>query len=193
MLFDHKPAHPAPQEDLANLKITDARVKDTLSVNGAAEDFTDIDFTVDRRDLYEAGSKRWTELSGTWRDRRVFLEVHNEDTVEVLGSFDGRKITLDELGLSEDDMGQLDARQNPADFLDFEGKFWLYRFSREMGVFSDGAGVSQDKPGSGFYGWEFHEQDGKRCLSVRKFEGEPFIASIRVKVEPTDITIYRGS
>ncbi len=60
MFFDKKPA---PQEDLANLKITDARVKDTLSVNGAAEDFTDIDFTVDRRDQYEAGSKRWTELS----------------------------------------------------------------------------------------------------------------------------------
>ncbi len=184
MFFDKKPA--APQEDLANLKITDARVKDTLSVTGAAEDFSDLDFTVDRRDLYEAGSNRWTVLSGTWRDRRVFLEVHNEDTIEVLGNFDGRKITLDELGLSEDDMGELDARQNPADFLDFEGKFWLYRFSREMGVFSEG-----NATGRGFYGWEFHEQDGKRYLSVRKFEGEPFTASIWVKVEPTDITVFQ--
>ncbi len=51
-----------------------------------------------------------------------------------------------------------------------------------MGVFSDGAAT-----GRGFYGWQFHEQDGKRSLSVRKFEGEPFTASIRVKVEiPTD-------
>src|SRR5579863_1518097 len=186
MLFNHKSA--APQEDLANLKITDARLKDTLSVTGAAEDFSDIDFTIDRRDLYEAGSSRWTEVSGMWRDRRVSLEVHNEDTVEVLGSFDGRKITLDELGLSEDDMAQLDARQNPADFLDFEGKFWLYRFSREMGVFSNDAGVNQGTAGRGFY-----EQDGKRYLSVRKFEGEPFTGSIRVKVEPTDITVYRGT
>ena len=87
--------------DLANLKITDAQVKDALSVNGAAEDFSDLDFTVDRREWYEAGSNRWTVLSGTWRDRRVFLEIHNEDTTEVLGNFDGRKITLDELGLSE--------------------------------------------------------------------------------------------
>ena len=73
MFFDRKPAHPAPQEDLANLKITDARVKDTLSVNGAAEDFTDIDFTVDRLDSYEAGSQRWIEVSGTWRDGYVEL------------------------------------------------------------------------------------------------------------------------
>ena len=186
MFFDRKPA--APQEDLSNLRITDARVKDTLSVNGAAEDFSDVDFNVDRCDRYEAGSKRWVELSGMWRDRRVSLEVHSEDTVQVLGSFDGRQITLDELGLSEDDMSQLDTRQNPADFIDFEGKFWLYRFSREMGVFTDGATT-----GNGFYGWEFHEQGGKRFLSVRKFAGEPFKASIRVQVEPTDITVFRGA
>ena len=188
MFFDHKTAHPAPQEDLANLKITDARVKDTLSVTGAVEDFSDLDFTVDRRDLYEAGSNRWTVLSGAWRDRRVSLEIHNEDTVEVLGNFDGRKITLDELGLSEDDMAEIDKRQNPADFLDFEGKFWLYRFSREMGVFSETAST-----GRGFYCWQFHEQDGKRYLSVRKFEGEPFAASIWIRVEPTDITVFRGN
>jgi hypothetical protein len=188
MFFDRKPAHPEPQVDLANLKITDAQVKDALSVNGAAEDFSDLDFTVDRREWYEAGSNRWTVLSGAWRDRRVFLEIHNEDTTEVLGNFDGRKITLDELGLSEADMGEIDSRQNPADFIDFEGKFWLYRFSREMGVFSEGAAT-----GRGFYCWQFHEQDGKRYLSVRKFEGEPFAATIWVRVEPTDITVFRGA
>ncbi len=89
MFFDRKPAQ-GPQEDLANLKITDARVGDTLSVNGAAEDFSDVDFTVDRNDQYEAGSSRWSELSGPWRDRRVALEVHNNNNVEVHGNFDGR-------------------------------------------------------------------------------------------------------
>jgi hypothetical protein len=188
MFFDRKPARPAPQQDLANLKITDARVGDALSVTGAAEDFSDIDFNVDRRDLYEAGSRRWTTLSGMWRDRRVFLEIHSEDTVEVFGNFDGRKLTLDELGLSEDDLAQLDSRQNPADFFDFDSKFWLYRFSREMGVFSDNAST-----GRGFYGWQFQEQDGKRFLSIRKFEGEPFAISIWIKLEPSDITVFRGA
>lgn len=187
MFFDRKPAHAAPQADLANLKITDAQQGDVLSVVGAGDDFSDVDFTVDRREWYEAGSKRWTVLSGTWRDRRVYLEVQNDDTVEVLGNFDARKITLDELGLSEADLGEIDARQNPADFFDFDGKFWLWRQSREMGVFSEGASA-----GRGFYGWLFQEQDGKRYLSVRKFEGEPFTASIWIMVEPTDITVYRG-
>jgi hypothetical protein len=188
MLFDRKPVRAGPQEDLANLKITDARAGDTLSVAGAAEDFSDLDFTVDRREQYEAGTKQWVELSGTWRDRRVWLEVHNADTVDVLGNFDGRRLTLDELGLTEEDLAEIDKRQNPADFLDFENKFWLYRMSREMGVFSAGADT-----GRGFYGWQFQEQDGKRYLSVRKFEGEPFTASIWIIVEPTDITVFRGA
>jgi hypothetical protein len=187
MFFDKKTAS-RPQTDLANLKITDARTGDTLSVTGAAEDFSDIDFTVDRRELYEAGSRRWTELSGMRRDRRIYLEVHSEDTIEVQGNFDGRRITIDELGVSEADLGEIDQRQNPSDFLDFEGKFWLYRMSREMGIFAEGRDT-----GRGFYGWQFQEQNGKRFLSVRKFEGEPFVASIWVRVEPSDITVFRGA
>jgi hypothetical protein len=188
MFFDRKPAHSAPPEDLANLKITDARVGDTLSVPGAAEDFSDVDFTLDRADQYEAGGNRWVELSGMWRDRRIVLEVHPGETVQVHGNFDGKKFTLDELGLSEDDLSQIDARQNPADFFDYAGKFWLYRQSREMGVFEQGAAT-----GRGFYGWEFQEQDGKRFLVIRKFAGEPFFGSIRVQIEPSDITVFRGT
>ena len=131
MFWDKKPA---PQPDLAHLTVADAMVRDTLSVLGAADDLSDLDFTVDRRDAYEAGSNQWFEVSGTWRNRRVFLEVHTGDNAEVLGNFDGRRLTLDDFGLSEDDMSELDQRQNQSDFIDFEGKFWLYRFSREMGA-----------------------------------------------------------
>jgi hypothetical protein len=186
MFFDHKPA--APQVDLANLKGTDARVGDVLSVTGAGADFSDVDFTVDRVEQYESGSRRFIALSGMWRDRRVYLEVHNEDTVEVYGNFDGRHLTLDEFGLTEDDMAEIDRRQNPSDFVDFEDKFWLYRFSREMGVFSEGRDT-----GRGYYGWEFQEQGGKRRLTFRKFAGEPFATSIWIIVEPADITVLRGT
>jgi len=188
MFFEHKPAPAAPQEDLANLKITSARVGDAISVTGAASDFSDLDFTIDRCDHLEAGSRRWIEFSGTWRERRVYLEVHNDVEPEVFGNFDDRKITLDELGLTEDDLGQIDARQNPSDFFDYDGKFWLYRSSREMGVFAQGKATGQ-----GFYAWQFQEQDGKRFMNIRKYAGEPFAASIWIKLEPTDITVYRST
>ena len=78
--------------------------------------------------------------------------------------------------------------QNPSDFIDFEGKFWLYRYSREVGIFSEGHDTGQ-----GYYCWQFHEQEGKRFLSVRKFEGEPFVAAIWNRLEPADITVFRGA
>ena len=80
------------------------------------------------------------------------------------------------------------SRQNPNDFLDFEGKFWLYRFSRETGRFTEG-----HETGQGFYTWQFQEQEGKRILRFRKFEGEPFAAAIWTRLEAADITVFRGA
>jgi hypothetical protein len=187
-MFFHQRTGGPPVQDLANLKITDARVGDVLSVLGVASDFSDIDFTVDRCDGYEAGTRRWIELSGSWRDRRVRLEVHNDDAVTVLGDFEGRTFTLDELGLTEDDLTQTDQRQNASDFFDYNEKFWLYRFSREIGFFTWGA-----PSGRGFYCWQFQEQDSKRFLSIRKFEGEPFMATIWTQLDPASVTVYRGA
>lgn len=187
-MFDRKPFPARREEDLAHLTIVDARVSDVLSIAGAGPNFEDLDFTVDRLDQLESGSRRWLELSGAWRDRRVYLEVHSDGTPEVLGSFEGRTITLDELGLSEDDLAELNARQNQSDFFDYKGKFWLYRASREIGIFR-----SPNATGQGFYCWTFQEQDSKRFLSIRKFKGEPFGASLWTRIEPGDITVFRGT
>jgi hypothetical protein len=181
------PAAPAtPKPDLASLTIADARVGDSISVAGAGDNFSDLDFTVDHRADYEAGEKRWFEVSGKYRERRVSLEVRGDDELEVRGFLDGRKLTLEDLALSEDDLAQMDERQNTADNFGFEDKNWYYRFSREIGVFRDG-----QPQGAGFYGWEFEEEGGARFLSVRKREGEPFSAAIAVKLNPGDITVYR--
>jgi len=187
-VFEHRGPPSRPSEDLAHLTITDARVGDALSVLGAGPDFEDIDFTVDRLDQMESGSARWIELSGTWRNRRVYLEVHSDRTPEVFGNFDGRTVTLDELGLNEDDLAEMDSRQNQSDFFDHGGKFWLYRSSREVGIFR-----FPNSLGQGFYCWTFQEQDSQRFLSIRKFKGEPFAASLWTKIEGADITVYRGT
>jgi hypothetical protein len=178
---------PSRMEDLANLKVTDARPGDTLSINGAGDQFADLDFTVDRRAMVESGERKWTELGGPYRDRRVTLEIHNDDDVEVLGSFDGRHLTLDQIGLSEQDLTDIDDRQNPADNFEFENKVWMYRWSREVGVFRD-----SEMQGTGYYQWQFQEENGTGFLTVRKQEGQPFGAYVSQKVNPGDITVYRG-
>jgi hypothetical protein len=181
------PTPRAPAPDLANLKVTDARVGDMISVSGAGDDLSDLDFTADRGAWFEAGPRRWFELSGGYRERRVALRVATGDDVEAAVETEPRKLTIEDLGVSEDDLAQMDERQNTADFFAFDGKTWLYRLSREVQVHrSDQAEVS------GFYYWEFQQQGGKGLLGIRKAESEPFAVTLATAVHPGDVTIYRG-
>jgi hypothetical protein len=176
---------PEPQ-DLANLKVTDARAGDVISVSGAGDSMTDLDFTADRLTHLEAGARRWFELAGPYRDRRVALRVAGDEEVETAIHTDARKITLEDLGLSEDDLAQMDERQNTADSFAFDGKTWLYRLSREVRAWRDDG----QKPTSYYY-WEFQEEGGKGVLCLRKAEGEPFAVTLYAGIAPDNVTVYR--
>ena len=187
-LFKKKPPEPRfPQPDLANLKASEARTGDALSVAGAGDSMSDLDYTVERTTWVQAGSRRWLELSGHYRERRVILRVANIDEEMTVGLNDGSsKVTLDDLGLSENDLGEIDERQNPADNFEYDGKVWMYRLSREAQTSADGGA-----PPVSFYYWEFEEQGGKELITVRKLEREPFAVARYSVIPPTDVTVYR--
>src|SRR2546421_10937677 len=94
------PAPARPGEDLANLKVTDARAGDVLSIAGAGDRMTDLDFTVDRGTRLEAGARTWVELSGPYQERRVSLRHGGDDEIEVFLHSSPNRVTLDDLGLS---------------------------------------------------------------------------------------------
>ena len=182
------PAPAGPVADLANLKVTDARAGDALSISGAGENYKDLDFTVDRLTRYEAGARHWLEASGPYQERRVAVRVSaGDDEVEVSLHSDPRKLTIEDLGLAEEDLAQIDERQNTADSFEFDNKVWLYRLSREVQATRDDQAVP-----TGFYYWEFQEQNGKGLISVRKSPGEPFAVTLYTGIAPTDVTIYRA-
>ncbi|HUB32763.1 MAG TPA: hypothetical protein VMA31_07035 [Bryobacteraceae bacterium] len=175
-----------PQPDLANLRPTDARTGDVVSIAGAGDNMSDLDFTSDRTIQYQAGARSWMETSGMYRERRVAMRVENEDDVEVWLNSGARKLSLEDLGLSEEDLAEIDERQNPADTFEFDNSVWSYRQSAEANARRDDQMQAQQ-----FYYWEFREQNGKRLLAVRKPQGEPFAVALYAQVPTADITIYR--
>lgn len=177
----------APVADLANLKVTDACAGDALSISGAGENYKDLDFTVDRLTRYDAGTRRWFELSGPYLERRVAVRVGGDDEVEVNLHSDPRKLTIDDLGLAEEDLAEMDERQNTADSFEFDGKVWLYRLSREVHASREDQAVA-----TGFYYWEFQEQAGKGIIAVRKAEGEPFAVTLYSGISAANVTVYRA-
>src|SRR5271169_649566 len=180
------PARTGPVEDLANLKVTDARPGDVLSISGAGDNMTDLDFTPDRGTRFEAGSHSWLELNGPYLERRVSLRVGGDEDVEVFVHTDPRKLTLEDLGVSEDDLAQMDERQNTADSFDFDNVTWMYRMSREVQAWKE----HQPQP-SGSYYWEFRDAGGQGLLAIRKAEAEPFTVTLYRAVPPADVTVYR--
>jgi len=186
-LFKKQQPPAAPAADLANLKVTDARAGDVISISGAGDNYTDLDFTADRKTAFDAGTRRWFEVSGPYLERRVALRVGGDEEVEVYLHSDARKLTLEDLGLSEEELAEMDERQNTADSFEFDGKVWLYRLSREVRATRSDQAVP-----AGFYYWEFLEQAGKGMIGVRKAEGEPFAVTLYLEIIPSDVTIYRG-
>jgi hypothetical protein len=171
---------------LANLRPGDARTGDVISIAGAGDNMTDLDFTADRTIWFQAGGRSWVEISGPYHERRVAMRVVNEDDVEVSLHNDPRKLTLGDLGLSEEDLAEMDERQNPADSFEFDGAVWLYRQSADANSRRD-----DQPPPVGFYYWEFREENGNRLLAVRKPQGEPFAIALYTGVPVGDVTVYR--
>jgi hypothetical protein len=185
-----KPSPPpaAATEDLANLQPQQARAGDVLSISGAGDNMTDLDFTADRCTWFEAGNRRWFELSGPYHERRVTMRVDTGDEVAVSIHTDAKKVTLEDVGLSEGDLAEMDERQNTGDSFDFDGKTWMYRLSRE----AQSSREDQPQP-VGFYYWEFQEQSGGGVIAVRKEESEPFAVTRYTGIPAGDVTIYRGA
>jgi hypothetical protein len=180
-----RPAPPAGP-DLANLKVTDAREGDVISLSGVGDNFTDLDFTADRYTRFDAGAHPWFELSGPYHERRVALRVAGDEELELAVHNDPRKLTLEDLGLNEEDLAQMDERQNTGDSFEFDGAVWLYRRSREVKASRDG------RPSGAFYYWEFQEDGGKRLAAIRKVEGEPFAVTLYTGIPEGNITVYRS-
>jgi hypothetical protein len=182
----NNPPASAPQPDLANLKPSDARTGDIIEIAGAGDDMSDLNFTADRSTRFQAGSRNWFEVSGQYKERRVAMRVANEEEIEVALNNDPHKFGMADLGLSENDLAEIDERQNPADSFEFDSRLWLYRQS------ADASSKRDDQPQSqNFYYWEFREQDGNRFLTIRKPQGEPFAINVYTIVPAADVTIYR--
>lgn len=188
------PAIPAAKQAQAiqppplELHPSEARVGDYISITGAAADFSDLDFTVDRRSAYQLGNRRWTDLSGEFRGDRVYLEAQPKPSTEAMGIFDPRKLTIADLHIDEQRLVDLDTKQDPNQFITFEGKNWNFESSRELGYFENETG-----PAEGLYRWQFREQGGDRLLCVEKWEGEPFDVRVARRVKVQDITVFRAA
>ena len=171
------------------MKPSQARAGDVISIAGAGDDMTDLDFTSDRCTWFQAGRAQLVRVERpVSRAARGDARRRERRRDESVLHSDARQPTLEDLGLSEEDLAQMDERQNTADDFDFDGKSWQYHLSREVKA-RPGGSEAADRIlllGIPRAGW-------RPATGLRKAEGEPFGVTLYKAINPGDITIYRGS
>ena len=174
-------------KSFAELNVLDAAVGDSITIHGAGDNFQDLNFTVDRRDRYESGGEQWFEVSGRYMGRRVFVEVSEDDDIEVLVNLANTEISLSDLGLTEEDLVSVDETHDSSMTFSYNNSVWQFEWSGEIGYFKGGGAE-----GEGYYNWDFAEKGGSRKISVEKWEDEPFEVILSRKVNPDDVQIFRS-
>ena len=164
--------------------IARAKVGDTIEIEGVGERFEHVNFTIDRRSRYESGGETWYEVSGTQRGERVYVELYDDDELEVTVQLPAAALSLHDLGLTEEDLARMDDERSPKNTVAYNGETWSYADSDEIGYSKDGK-----SPLEGYYNWDFKSADGLRVLFVEKWEGEPFEAGIAYHVHPEDVRV----
>jgi hypothetical protein len=177
-----EPSPAAPTHKAVDPRIQEARRGDAVAVRDAGHE---VAFTVDRIDRFETGPDEWFRLTGLWRRRRVYLEWKGGNRVRAFLDV-GREVDIEEFGLDEERLAQMDDEQSRDNVAERDGRRWQYESSCETGFFEDGRGE-----GEGFYRWSFLSEDGRERLAIEKWEGVPFTARVCRRVDPGQVKVRR--
>ena len=106
--------------NLSGLSIKDASKGAVVVISGASETYDDINFTVDRLNRYESHGETWYELSGMGGGKRIFLEWYEDDELEISIQRESG-LGIEEIGLNEKQLVQMDDNPSRTNFLEYRG------------------------------------------------------------------------
>ena len=173
---------PSPDDN-----IRDAKAGDVISVKGLALEYDDVYFFVERIHRYSSDADTWYELACADGDNRIWVDWTDGYDLFVTATNDPNPVGLASVGLTEEELVELDEDHSIDNYIDIDGDTYYYRNSSKSFFFQDSRG-----PGEGFYVWDFLREQGDRVLTVSKWEGKPFEVTFSEVISPDSITLYKG-
>ena len=173
--------------ELRDDSVRAAMVGDVVTIAGLGLEYEDCYFFIERRHRYTTGPDSWYELECADGETRVWVEWTDGYDLSVSATGNPDPIGLDGIGLTEDDLIQLDEQHSIDNFINVDGQEYRYRNSAEVFFYRDCSG-----PGEPFYHWDFLSDDGLRILSITKWEGRPFEVVFSEVLSSDSVTLYQG-
>ena len=164
-----------------------AKVGDVLSIQGLALQYDDLYFFVERLNRYASDAETWYELTCVDGDSHIWIDWTDGYDLFVTATDDPDPSGLASIGLTEEQLIDLDEENSIDNYIEVEGDKYHYRNSSEVTFYQDNRGEGQ-----GFYHWDFIRDDGDRVMSVTKWEGRPFEVTFSEVIAPDQVKLYKG-
>ena len=184
-LFGKKKDLPSVNTDGVTIK--DAVVGDVFTLNGFAVQYDDSYFIIEELNKFTSKAGDWQELLGGENDHKLWLSCSESGgSLYLTASHDDRPVGLSTIGLTDDDLIQLDEEQSIDNYVEVDDSRYYYRTSVEATFFKDGKGN-----GEGCYVWDFVSEDESSVLTIDKWEGMPFHVRFSEVISPESVTLYK--
>lgn len=164
-----------------------AKIGDVLSVQGFSLEYDDLFFYVEKIHRYTSAADTWYELTCVDGDAHIWIDWTDGYDLFVTATDDPDPVGLAGIGLTEEQLVELDEENSLDNSIEVEGDRYDYRNSSEVTFYQDNRGQGKE-----FYHWDFLREDGDRVLSVSKWEGRPFEAVFSDVIAPESIKLYKG-
>jgi hypothetical protein len=164
------------------LRIENAGPGAVIHLTGIGPEMEEFDLKVVSKHVYRSGESTWYELECDRGDQKVWLDMEEDDELELGISL--REVKLPELGLSKADLARMDDEEE-GDF-DFEGRKYYLEDSDRAVFYRHG----DDKTAESFYYWDFEASDNKHYIGVERWGEGQFEAFLCESIRPSQVTVY---
>lgn len=167
----------------APLVIENVRPGGVVQLEGIGKDLEDFDVVIKARHSYVEDGFTWYELEGERGTQPVWIEIEEDDELEV--SICLRKLKLTEIGITGGEVEAIEAKDKGK--IEFEGTRYIYEDCGDATFYRNAA---QSGDGEQLHYWDFESKCGKHYLSIERWGRKEYVAYLSEPLRAGQIKVF---
>jgi hypothetical protein len=167
---------------VSDLDIRKMKAGGVFQILNVGIDTPEIDVNVIGKHIYRQGNYSWFELEGETGSGKIWLEVEEDDELEL--SLTLRKMKLQDINITKKELDLIDDKEEGS--IQFEGKTYYYDDSDNAEFLRNGDPNKSEK----LYYWDFYTEDEKYFIGIEKWSEGSYEVSYGECLNPSQINIF---
>lgn len=164
------------------LRIENVGPGGVIHLDNIGSDMEDFDVNVIAKHVYREGGDTWYELEGDRGTEKVWIELEEDDELEIAITL--KKLKLSDINIGKSDLERIDDKESGQ--IIYEGQKYSYEDSGSAEFLRYG----EEKNKVRFYYWDFEAEDGKHFIGVERWENKSYEVSYSEAIKTSQIKVY---